>query len=242
MTRKNWTVAPLVLATAVRNISQVLLMSPPGKSVDGVVLGWLIRSGDEVVLVDTGFGSMEKEDLKGDFRRAPEHTLEAQLGRFDVTPEEIRLVINSHLHLDHCAGNCFLPNARFIVQKSELAYALDPLPAHRPAYDVDLSGMDLDVVDGDREITDGIRVIVTPGHSPGSQAVLIDTESGLHVIAGDTIAHYINMDVPEGASFWPGPLYVDLREYYRSLDLLRDLGGTILPGHDPLVLTQAIYP
>ena len=65
--------------------------------------------------------------------------MEAQLKRFDLTPEDIRLVVNTHLHLDHCAGNCFLPNARFVAQRSELEYALDPLPAHRPAYDVDLS-------------------------------------------------------------------------------------------------------
>lgn len=50
------------------------------------------------------------------------------------------------------------------------------------------------------------------------------------------------MDVPEGASFWPGPLYVDLRQYYESLDRLRDLGGTILPGHDTLVLEKTVYP
>jgi N-acyl homoserine lactone hydrolase len=242
MAGKKWTIAPLALATAVRNISQVLLMSPPGGNVDGAVLAWLVRSGDQTVLVDTGFGSMEKEDLKGDFMRAPEQTIEAQLKRFDLAPEEIRLVINTHLHLDHCAGNCFLPNARFVVQRSEMDYALDPLPAHIPAYDVDLSSPKLELLDGDTEITDGIRVIVTPGHSPGSQAVLVDTESGLFILAGDTIAHYVNMEVPEGASFWPSPLYVDLREYYASLDRLRDLGGTILPGHDPLVLKQTVYP
>jgi N-acyl homoserine lactone hydrolase len=242
MTRQKWTIAPLVLATAVRNISQVLLMSPPGGSVDGAVLAWLLRSGDETVLVDTGFGSMEKEDLKGDFKRSPEQTIEAQLSRFALAPEEIRLVINTHLHLDHCAGNCFVPHARFVVQKDELEYARNPLPAHMPAYDVDLSSMNLDVIDGDTEITDGIRVIVTPGHSPGSQAVLVETEGGLFVLAGDTIAHYVNMDVPKGASFWPSPLYVDLREYYQSLDRLRDLGGTILPGHDPLALEKTVYP
>ncbi len=241
MAHKKWTIAPLLLATAVRNISQIIIMSPPGGNMDGAVIGWLVRSENETVLVDTGFGSMETEDQKGQFSRTPGQTLEAQLKRFDIVPEEIGLVVNTHLHIDHCAGNCFLPNARFVVQRGELEYALDPLPAHGPAYDVDLSSMELDLLDGDAEITDGIRVIVTPGHSPGSQAVLVDTESGLFVLAGDTIAHYVNMDVPKGDSFWPGPLYLDLREYYESLNRLRDLGGTILPGHDPLVLTETIY-
>ena len=242
MARKKWTIAPLVLATAVRNVSQAILMSPPGANMDTAVLAWLLRSGDDTILVDTGFGSMDKEDLKGSFVRTPEHSLEAQLKRFDLAPEEVKLVVNTHLHIDHCGGNCFLPNARFVAQRRELEYALDPLPAHRPAYDVDLSGFELDLLDGDAEITDGIRVIVTPGHSPGSQAVLVDTEGGLFVLAGDTIVHYVNMEVPKGESFLPSPLYVDLREFYASLDRLRDLGGTILPGHDSLVLKKTVYP
>ncbi|NLE09920.1 MAG: N-acyl homoserine lactonase family protein [Actinobacteria bacterium] len=242
MTHRKWTIAPLVLATAVRDLSQVLLMGPMGRKVDGAVLAWLLRSGDETVLVDTGFGAVDTPDLKNSFSRTPEQTLEAQLSKLGTSPDEIRLVVNTHLHVDHCGGNCFLPNARFVVQKSELAYALNPLPAHKPAYDVELSRMELDLLDGDAEIVDGIRVITTPGHSPGCQAVLVDTEKGLFVLAGDTIAHYVNMDVPEGASFWPGPLYVDLRQYYESLDRLRDLGGTILPGHDTLVLQKTVYP
>ncbi len=159
---------------------------------------------------------MDTPDLESNFSRTPEQTLEAQLNKFGTTPEKIRLVVNTHLHVDHCGGNCFLPNARFVAQKRELAYALNPLPVHRPAYDLDLSRMELDLIDGDAEIVDGIRVTPTPGHSPGSQAVLVDTEKGLFVIAGDTITHYLSMDVPKGTSFLPGPLYVDLREYTKA--------------------------
>jgi N-acyl homoserine lactone hydrolase len=242
MTGRQWSIAPLVLATAVRDLSQVLLMAPMGKGVDGAVLAWLLRSGDEKILVDAGFGAMDTPDLKNNFSRTPEQTMGAQLARFNIAQEAIRLVVNTHLHVDHCGGNCFLPNARFLAQKSELEYARDPLPVHRPAYDVDLSHMDIELLEGETEIAEGVRTIVTPGHSPGSQAVLVDTGKGLYVIAGDTITHYLSMDVPEGTSFWPGPLYVDLKEYYGSLDRLRDLGGTILPGHDPHVLKQTVYP
>jgi N-acyl homoserine lactone hydrolase len=242
MTGKQWTIAPLILATAIRDLSQVLLMAPIGVGVPGAVLAWLLQSGDEKILVDTGFGAMDTPDLKDNFGRTPEQSIEAQLARFDTTPEAIRLVINTHLHVDHCGGNCFLPNARFLVQKSELAYARNPLPVHAPAYAIDLPGMALELLEGDGEIEEGVRVIVTPGHSPGSQAVLVDTAQGLYVIAGDTMTHYLSMDVPKDTSYLPGPLYVDLKEYYESLDRLRDLGGTILPGHDPLVLKKAIYP
>lgn len=239
---KKWTIAPLVLATAVRDLSQVLLMAPMGTGVPGAVLAWLLTSGDEKILVDTGFGAMDTPDLKNNFSRTPEQSLESQLARFGTVPEEIRLVVHTHLHVDHCGGNCFLPNARPLAQRSELEYARNPLPVHRPAYDVDLARMGLELLDGDTEITEGVRTIMTPGHSPGSQAVLVDTSEGLYVIAGDTITHYLSVDVPKGASFLPGPLYVNLKEYYESLDRLRDLGGTILPGHDPLVLKRVTYP
>jgi glyoxylase-like metal-dependent hydrolase (beta-lactamase superfamily II) len=242
MAYKKWTIAPLLLATAVRDLSQVLLMGPMGLGVDGAVLAWLLRSGSDTILVDTGFGAMDTPDLKNNFDRTPEQTIQAQLAGFDIVPDAISLVVNTHLHVDHCGGNCFLPGARFLVQKSELEYARHPLPVHAPAYDVDLEHMSLELLEGDTEIADGVRVILTPGHSSGSQAVLVDTDKGLYVIAGDSLTHYLSMDVPEGNSFWPGPIYVDLKEYYASLDRLRDLGGTILPGHDPLVLKKAVYP
>ncbi len=123
-----------------------------------------------------------------------------------------------------------------------MEYAKDPLPIHKGAYDMDFSGMKFDYVDGDAEIVSGIKVIFTPGHSPGGQAVLVDTEKGLYILAGDTITHFVNMDVPAGDSFWPNGIYIDLREYYWSLDRLKALGGFILPGHDMLVLDKDLYP
>jgi glyoxylase-like metal-dependent hydrolase (beta-lactamase superfamily II) len=110
---------------------------------------------------------------------------------------------------------------------------------------MDFGGMTFEYLDGDAEIVPGVKAILTPGHSPGSQALLVDTAKGLYVIAGDTITHFENMDVPAGDSFWPNAIYTDLSEYYGSLDRLRDLrdhGGFILPGHDMLVLEKSIYP
>jgi hypothetical protein len=57
----------------------------------------------------------------------------------------------------------------------------------------------------------------------------------------DTITHYVNMEVPAGESFWPNGIFVDLRDYDRSLNRLRDRrdrGAVILPGREPLVLSS----
>jgi glyoxylase-like metal-dependent hydrolase (beta-lactamase superfamily II) len=241
--KHTWTIAPLALGSAVRDRSQTLLGKDYGIKLEGAILAWLLLSGEKKILVDTGaFGRTYRPDLSSRYDQTPHQTMESQLRRFNVTAQEIGLVINTHLHLDHAGGNGYFPQARFMVQKKELEYAKDPLPVHKGGYDVDLSGLPFELLEGDAEIVPGVRVVLTPGHSPGSQAVLVDTEEGLYVIAGDTITHHVNMDVPVGDSFWPNAIYVDLAEYYRSLDRLRDLGGVILPGHDPRVLRNATYP
>ncbi len=238
-----WSIAPLALGSAVRDRCQSLLGTPPGIEQHGAILAWLLRNGADKILVDTGaFGRIDRPDISSRYDQTPDQTMESQLRRFDAMPEEINLVVLTHLHLDHAGGNSHFPWAGFIVQKSELEYALNPLPVHKGGYDMDFSAPAFELLTGDAEIVPGIRVVLTPGHSPGSQAVLVDTEAGLYIIAGDSITHYVNMDVAAGDSFCPNAIYVDLRDFYRSLDRLRDLGGVILPGHDPLVLKQTVYP
>lgn len=238
-----WTIAPLVLGSAIRDRSQTLLYRDYGVKMQGVILGWLLLNGKDKVIVDTGvFGPTERPDLYSRYDRTPEQEMISQLKRFNLAPDDILIVINTHLHLDHAHGNGYFKKARFFVQKKEMEYALKPLPVHRGAYDMSYSDFPFEYLEGDADILPGIRVIFTPGHSPGSQSVVVETNKGTYIIAGDTITHFVNMDVPPGDSYWPNGIYVDLREYYWSLDRLRDLGGNILPGHDMLVLKQSIYP
>lgn len=242
MADRQWTIAPLILARATRDKSQVILLGDVGIKVEGAVIAWLLMSGSEKILVDTGLGLLDTPDACNLFDHGADLTVQSQLMRFNVVPQDIKLVINTHLHIDHCGGNVFFKSARCLVQKKELEYARRPLPVHRPAYGIDLKGFEFELLDGDAEIVPGIKMILTPGHSPGSQTVLVDTAKGRYILAGDTITHFLNMAVPDDESFLPGPLYVDLREFYKSLDRLKSIGGVILPGHDPLVLKQEIYP
>jgi N-acyl homoserine lactone hydrolase len=236
-----WTISPLCLGTASVDKSVTLLYRDPGVKEEGPVLAWLLKHENTKILVDTGPFSPEKtmDEL---FTRTPEQTMEAQLRRFDTSPDEITMIINTHLHTDHCTGNAYFKNVQGLVQTKEIEYAKDPLPVHRPAYDVELEGIEFQLLDGDTEVASGLQVILVPGHSPGSQAVLVHTSQGLYVIAGDNIPCFENMEVPDNEPFWPNGLYVDLNEYYRSLGRLKALGGFILPGHDFSVLNKAVYP
>ncbi len=243
MRRDQWTIAPLVLAIGVVERSLTIFHRDHGIKKEGPVVAWLLTNGERKILVDTGiFGPTDASDRIGAFSRTPEQRMEVQLNRFSTSPKEIDLVINTHLHSDHCGGNGYFPGARFLLQKREMEYAKHPLPATGPEYDVEIKESSFELLDGDAEIAPGIRTILTPGHTLGSQAVLVDTASGLYVIAGDTVPHFENMEVPVDEPFWPTGIYIDLRELYESLHRLKSLGGFILPGHDMLVLKKNIYP
>lgn len=238
-----WTLAPLVLATGLVDKSLTIFRKYHGVKKEGPVVAWLLANGDRKILVDTGlFGPCDASETRGVFSRTEEQRMEVQMKRFATSPEEIDLVINTHLHSDHCGGNSYFPGARFVVQKREMEYVRHPLPATRSEYEVEIRGSDFELLDGDTEIAPGIKVILTPGHTTGSQAVLVETASGLYVIAGDTIPHFENMEVPPDEPFWPTGIYIDLKELYESLHRLKSLGGTILPGHDMLVLAKNVYP
>jgi N-acyl homoserine lactone hydrolase len=238
-----WTISPLLLSTAEVDKSQGLLYRDTGMKIDSGILAFLLRNGKDKILVDSGAcGYVKTRQYLKYFNQTPEQTMEAQLAKFDTSPDEIIVVINTHLHIDHCAGNVFFGRAQFFVQQKELQYWKNPLRVHRHAYAVELQETAFGLLDGDADIASGVQVILTPGHSPGSQAVLVRTSEGLYILAGDSVPHFENMAVPDNESFWPSGIYVDLREYYKSLNRLKGLGGVILPGHDLLVLRKDIYP
>lgn len=243
MTRIQWTIAPLLVATATVDKSLTLLYKDFGVKKEGSVVAWLLMNGEQKVLVDTGiFGPEDTSDTIGFCSRTPAQRLDAQLRRFNTLPGEIDLVINTHLHPDHCGGNGYFPGARFLVQEKEMEYAKHPLPIHKYHYGAEIREGDFELLDGDTEVAPGIEAILTPGHTLGTQTVLVETAAGLYVIAGDTVPHFENMEGSAKKPFWPTGLYVDLRELYESLNRLKGLGGFILPGHDMLVLKKDIYP
>jgi N-acyl homoserine lactone hydrolase len=243
MARDRWTISPLLLATAEVDRSQGLLYRDIGVKIESAVLAFLLNNGENKVLVDSGVcGVAETSQFLRYFSRTPEQTLEAQLARFETSLDEISMIINTHLHIDHCAGNALCAKARWLVQKKEMEYWRNPLRVHRQAYQVDLTEAGFDLLDGDAEVFPGIKVMFSPGHSPGSQSVLVETSEGLYVLAGDSIPHFANMDVPDNQPFWPSGIYVNLHEYYETLHRLKGLRGVILPGHDLLALRKIQYP
>ena len=84
--------------------------------------------------------------------------------------------------------------------------------------------MKFELIDGDARLATGIGVMLTPGHTPGSQSVSVRTSEGEYLIAGDTIPLYDNLDVADDAPFIPNGIFTDLEKYYQSLQKNKTVG------------------
>lgn len=247
---QTWKIRPLHVGTLHRKRSNFLYMVGSPEPLDVPVTVFLLESGDTRVLVDTGCDDPETAFKDHHpFNRTPEqHPLEA-IRRAGTDPESIQLVISTHLHWDHCYGNHLFPHALFVVQREELRYAAAPLPWHRTAYDSFLLGRTppwastrFDVVDGDVDLMDGLRLLLTPGHTPGLQSVLIDTAEGKFLLPSDNVPMYENWE-GKGPN-WPripDTHHYDLSDYYASFVKMEATGAPVIPPHDFRIFERPIY-
>jgi N-acyl homoserine lactone hydrolase len=197
---------------------------------------FLLR-GPSVVLVDTSFESADvvTSAYPQEIWRTDEEEPVKLLSSLGVKPSEIEMIACTHLHYDHCGSNRLFPQAPAFVQRAELDYALNPTsvfmqreffsPAggFRPPFDQ----QQLRLVDGDHEIVEGVTLLHLPGHTPGSQGVLVQTGQGPLCIAGDLVMVAENFDknIPVG-------LHTDVDACYQSLSKVREHTDWVVPTHD----------
>lgn len=203
---------------------------------------WLLRRGDEVILVDTGYDEDEASARGRPIRLNP---VEA-LAPFGIAPEAISHIIVTHLHYDHAGGLHLFPNATLHMQTAEMAFATGPCMCHDTLRAPFTAGHVCEAVqrlysgqvrfyDGDAQVSDGVTVHCIGGHSRGLQAVRVQTQAGWMVLASDAAHYYENV-----FSNKPFPIVVDLQNMHDGFETLRQLAsepGLIIPGHDPLVRT-----
>jgi N-acyl homoserine lactone hydrolase len=149
------------------------------------VFGWAIDGPEGTIVVDTGMIDSTPE-------------LDAEWGPVLLPwPElgEVRAVINTHLHFDHCGGNRRFAGTPTFVQRSELAAAV--APDYLEEW-VRFPGATYVELDGDAQLFDGVSVLFTPGHSPGHQSVLVEAADGLVVLGGDVT--YSMRELIDGAT------------------------------------------
>ena len=149
----------------------------------------VVEHPDGLVLVDTGMiDSTPELDEEWHPTTYPER----------IPREGVVAVVNTHLHFDHCGGNRLFAGSGvpIYVQRAEREAAREP-DYTVPEW-VEFAGARYVELDGEAEIVPGVRVLPTPGHSPGHQSVLVDTEDGLVVVAGDVAYRWEDFDAAAG--------------------------------------------
>lgn len=159
------------------------------------------------------------------------------LAKIGLTPKDIDLVILTQLHFDHCALSSMFTKAKFVVQRTELQSALyNPPTATKIFFNKSLfSNLDMLVLDGDAKITDGVWVLYTPGHSPGGQSVVVDTQQGRVIISGICTIQ-MNFEPPKPySSIWPvitPGIHSDVEQVYKSLLKIKTMAKIPVALHD----------
>ena len=205
----------------------------------------------EVIMVDTGLASQEdiaKYDYP--FRRmegAP--NLKDVLADKGIDPSQVKTIIFTHPHQDHCFNLELFPNASMYVQKVELQHAATPTKVEAKSYQkYDRPGLPawarafgrLITIEGDRKLMDGIEILFTPGHTPGSQTVVVDTEKGKYLLVGD---NFYTME--QFTECRMNGNFTDLEGWYTSRDkvirYMEEHGGQILCVHNPDIYSEEYY-
>jgi glyoxylase-like metal-dependent hydrolase (beta-lactamase superfamily II) len=214
----------------------------------------LIEHPSGLILIDSGAGNKEDarfhdiygvENAGANGRTALEDGL-AQLG---VTPARVDILISTHLHFDHAGGNTYrdedgairptFPNARYMVQRGEYEYATHPNERTAGSYFdhnyvPTMQSGQLELLESETEIASGVGVILTPGHTPYHQSVVIRSAGETAVFLGDLVPTHIHLPLPWIMGYDVEPL-VTLESKRALLKRAEAENWTVVFEHDALV-------
>jgi glyoxylase-like metal-dependent hydrolase (beta-lactamase superfamily II) len=142
----------------------------------------LVRDAGTTVLIDTGIGPKPRK-----FMPEPDAHLIDELARHGVAPQDVDVVVHTHLHVDHVGWDGAFPNARYVVHEDDWAFFMtDESVAKRPHLrEKVLPLARVERVAGETEVVPGVRLLPTAGHTPGHMSVRV----GAVVVLGDVVVH-----------------------------------------------------
>jgi glyoxylase-like metal-dependent hydrolase (beta-lactamase superfamily II) len=204
----------------------------------------LIRAGRQNILVETGIGNKFDEKFKDIYNIQHPTTLMGGLDELGLKPEDIHIVINTHLHFDHCGWNtrrldgktvATFPRARYFIQRGEWQQALNPTERERASYVEEFfmpAQAQTEFVEGDAEIVPGIRVEVVPGHTRNLQCVRIESGSECAYFISDVVPTTAHLPYPWIMSFDLYPMETLASKKRLLPELVQKHAVVVLP-HDP---------
>jgi glyoxylase-like metal-dependent hydrolase (beta-lactamase superfamily II) len=211
--------------------------APPNALIDVPCYCYLAIDGDQIVLVDSGpdtsVARAKGLEIVGDARSLLAQGLRA----WGVEPGDVRCIVHTHLHHDHMQNDGMFPNAVVCVQRAEVDWAMGPdcdrfyIGAREL---VAALGDRLHIVEGDAELFPGLEVVLNRGHTPGHQAVVIDTAENTICVCGDVVSLFSNVDDI-------GSVCSNKQETRDFLDRARTAEWEMVPSHDPQLRGHRCY-
>jgi len=206
----------------------------------------LVRAGRKNILIETGNGTIWDSKQRAIFAIQDGDPLVESLRKFDATPEQIDLVINTHLHFDHAGGNTRLqddrvvpafPNARYFVQRAELEHATNPTERDRASYfahhfQAIADAGQWELLDGNAEILPGITVERIPGHNASIQAVVLRSGNKSLAFVADLLPTRHHIPLPWIMAYDLYPLQTLETKRAWVPRLIKD-SALVVFGHDP---------
>lgn len=207
------------------------------------------ESKDKKFLVDTGIGNRVSEKQKKIYNPS-EYMLFYELDKLGINPVDIDIVVLTHLHFDHAGGLIFLnergemglsfPNAEHYIQEREWQTAKYPDELNQAAYNFQEnlalleSNGKVQLINGDCQIDENVKIVLTGGHSEGCQILELETEQGLMIYAGDIIPSQMHINLPVISAY-----DVSRKDTFtakkRILDVLAENKGTLILNHDECI-------
>jgi glyoxylase-like metal-dependent hydrolase (beta-lactamase superfamily II) len=248
--RNTYKIHPIVIGTKAFDKGMMTYQYGYGEPYTIPIYCWYLEGGDKKILVDTGemapLQSKERETAIG----GKIYKFEEGLARWSLKPEEIDIVIHTHLHNDHCENDDKCINATFYVHEKELERIHNPHPLDFRynedfILDVEKNGQ-IKKLTGDAEILPGIRVIHTPAHTEGGLTLIVDTAQGKAVITGFCVimenfyppAKIKAMDM----EVIPPGTHVNVYEAYDIVLKVRDMADILIPLHEPEFVSRDTIP
>ena len=214
----------------------------------------LVETGDELVLIETGLGNKENDKFRDIYgvdnaSSDPAHPdrLQQLVVEAGFRPEDVGIVVDTHLHFDHAGGNTFrdaegrvrvaFPSAKYHVQRGEWEWAHRANERTSASYLPDnyvpvMEAGQLELVEGDAEVVPGISVMRTPGHCPHHQSVLVRSGGETACFLADVIPTFAHLPLPWIMGYDVEPL-VTLESKRALLKRATDERWLLVSTHDP---------
>lgn len=207
-----------------------------------------VRSGDQTLLVDTGFGNkltgaVRERAFPGDYG----HLLD-ELAAIGIQPGDITAVANTHLHADHCGWNTVrdaagelvptFPNARYYIQTGEYEAAMNPNERTRGTYFAEnfeplMRSGQLHLVEGEHELVPGVSFLPTPGHTADHASVVMASNGQTGIYLGDLVHHAVQIERPVWIPAFDILPLVTLETKKRLVDEAIRTGALLISVHNP---------